>query len=117
MGDGTGAFTASTPPTNTSTVPSGIPIGLWPLLLGDFNCDKVADLAYSLTGTPGSYSGPGLYVQYGVGDGTFAAPVAVSAGQPSGNHFYGESAVGYFDKSGNAGIANIDASSTTRCWD
>ena len=110
-GDGTGAFTASTPPTNTSTVPSGIPNGLWPnILSGDFNGDEVADLAYSLTGTPGSYSGPGLYVQYGVGDGTFAAPVAVSAGQPSGNHFYGESAVGYFDKSGNAGIANIDAS-------
>jgi hypothetical protein len=107
-GDGTGAFTASTPPTNTSTGPSGIPNGFWSnILSGDFTGDKSLDLAYSLTGTPGTYSGPGLYVQYGNGDGTFKDPMAVT---PSGsNNFYGESAVGFFDKSGNAGIANIDA--------
>ncbi|MGB7814259.1 MAG: FG-GAP-like repeat-containing protein, partial [Polyangia bacterium] len=107
-GDGTGAFTASTPPTNTSTVPSGIPNGLWSnILSGKFTDSGNLDLAYSLTGTPGSYSGSGLYVQYGKGNGTFKDPVAVT---PSGsNNFYGESAVGLFDKSGNSGIANIDA--------
>ena len=106
----TGAFTASTPPTNTSTGPSGIAPNLWSnILSGDFNGDGKLDLAYSLTGNPlpAPGTGSGLYVQYGNGDGTFQTPVAVT---PSGsNNFYGESAVGLFDKSGNAGIANIDA--------
>ena len=108
-GDGTGAFTASTPPTNTSTGPSGIAPNLWSnILSGDFNGDEKLDLAYSLTGLPlpAPSTGSGLYVQYGKGDGTFKDPVAVT---PSGsNNFYGESAVGLFDKSGNAGIANSD---------
>ena len=87
------------------------PANLWSnILSGDFNGDGKLDLAYSLTGTPGSYSGPGLYVQYGVGDGTFQPPVAVTpSGAPGSNTLFGESAVGLFDKSGNTGIANIDA--------
>jgi hypothetical protein len=109
-GNGNGAFTAYPNPTNTTGPPSGIAANLWPnILSGDFNGNGVADLAYSLTGNPLPTTGSGLYVQYGVGDGTFASPVAVSAGQPGGNNFYGESTVGLFDKSGNAGIANIDA--------
>ena len=52
-GDRTGAFTASTPPTNTSTGPSGIAPNLWSnILSGDFNGDGKLDLAYSLTGNP-----------------------------------------------------------------
>ena len=80
-GDGTGAFTASTPPTNTSTGPSGIAPNLWSnILSGDFNGDGKLDLAYSLTGNPlpAPGTGSGLYVQYGKGDGTFQAPVAVT---------------------------------------
>ena len=73
-GNGTGAFTASTPPTNTSTGPSGIAPNLWSnILSGDFNGDGKPDLAYSLTGNPlpAPGTGSGLYVQYGNGDGTF----------------------------------------------
>jgi hypothetical protein len=108
-GNGNGTFAAPVS-TNTSGGPSGIPNGFWSnILSGDFNGDGKLDLAYSLTGLPLPATGSGLYVQYGNGDGSFGVPVAVNAGQPGGNNFYGESAVGLFDKSGNSGIANIDA--------
>jgi hypothetical protein len=110
-GNGAGAFTTPTPanPTNTYGSPSNLPAGLWSnILSGDFNGDGKPDLAYSLTGYPLPASGTGLYVQYGNGDGTFQAPVAVS-GASSGNTLYGESTVGTFNSGANAGIANIDA--------
>ena len=114
-GDGFGNFAAATP-TNTDN-PSGIQTGLWSnILSGDFNGDGKTDLAYSLTGyplpAPGTTSIPGLYVQLGNGDGTFAAPVAItssSAGAQSSNTFYGESVVGQFDGNATDDIANIDA--------
>jgi hypothetical protein len=109
-GNGDGTFNTLPGTTNplAGLMTNQPPADLWSnILSGNFNGDGKRDLAYSLTGTPGTYSGPGLYVQYGVGDGSFLPPVAVT---PSGsNNFYGESAVGLFDKSGNAGIANIDA--------
>jgi hypothetical protein len=109
-GNGLGAFTASANPTNNLPSPN---TKLWSnILSGDFNGDKSLDLAYSLTGNPlpAPGTGSGLYIQYGNGDGTFQAPVAVIPSGASGsNTLFGESVVGYFDKSGNAGIANIDA--------
>jgi Bacterial Ig-like domain (group 3) len=117
IGNGLGAFTAVVLPTNplASLMTHQPPAGLWSnILSGDFNGDGKLDLAYSLTGlplpTPGT--GSGLYVQYGKGDGTFqnpAAPVTPSGASSGSNTLYGESAAGLFDKSGNAGIANIDA--------
>jgi hypothetical protein len=113
IGNGNGTFNALPGTTNplASLMANPPPANLWSnILYGDFNGDGKLDLAYSLTGTPGSYSGPGLYVQYGVGDGTFQPPVAVTPSGASGsNTLFGESAVGLFDKSGNSGIANIDA--------
>ncbi len=113
IGNGKGTFNALPGTTNplASLMANPPPANLWSnILYGDFNGDGKLDLAYSLTGTPGSYSGPGLYVQYGVGDGTFQPPVAVTpSGAPGSNTLFGESAVGLFDKSGNTGIANIDA--------
>jgi hypothetical protein len=110
-GDGTYATYAK--PTNTTGPPSGIAANLWPnILSGDFNGDGVADLAYSLIGNPlpaPAGTGTGLYVQYGVGDGTFTAPVAVSAVQTGNNNFYGESAVGLFNSDGIADIAHLDS--------
>jgi len=116
-GNGAGVFTAFPAPADTSVPLGGIPANLWSnLVSGDFNGDGKLDIAYSLTGQPlpgpASGAGPGLYVQYGKGDGTFAAPVAVSpsaAGAPAANTFYGESAVGDFNGDGIADIANIDA--------
>ena len=113
-GNGAGAFTALPAPADTS-VPLGPPANLWSnLVSGDFNGDGNLDVAYSLTGLPlpGAGSGPGLYMQYGNGDGTFAAPFAVTpslVGAPGGNTFYGESTVGDFNGDGIADIANIDA--------
>ena len=96
--------------------PSGIPANLWSnVVSGDFNGDGKLDIAYSLTGLPlpaPGTAGPGLYVQYGNGDGTFQAPVAIaasSANAPGNNTFYGESVVGDFNGDGIADIANIDA--------
>jgi hypothetical protein len=78
--NGDGTFTTYAKPTNTTGPPSVIASNLWPnILSGDFNGDGVADLAYSLTGLPLPTTGSGLFVQYGKGDGTFAAPVAVNA--------------------------------------
>ena len=95
--------------TNTSAGPVGLQPGLWSnILSGDFNGDGVPDLAYSLTGYPLPTTGPGLYVQYGNGDGTFQTPAAVN-GKSAGNTLYGESAVGDFNGDGIADIANIDA--------
>ncbi|MGA1984063.1 MAG: FG-GAP-like repeat-containing protein [Acidobacteriaceae bacterium] len=104
-------------PTNTSGGPSGLPANLWSnIVSGDFNGDGNLDIAYSLTGlplpTPSVGAGPGLYVQYGNGDGTFQNPVAVSsssANAPAANTFYGESTVGDFNGDSVADIANIDA--------
>jgi hypothetical protein len=102
-----GVYTASAMPTNSLTSPAP---ALWSnLLSGDFNGDGNLDLAYSLTGLPAPASGSsGLYVQYGNGDGTFQAPVAVS-GASGGNNLFGESVVGDFNGDAIADIANIDA--------
>jgi len=107
-GNGAGTFTPANP-TSTTGGPSGGNGTLWSnILSGDFNGDGKLDLAYSLTGLPLPTSGTGLYVQYGIGDGTFQAPLPVS-GASSGNTLYGESTVGTFNSGANAGIANIDA--------
>jgi hypothetical protein len=109
-GKGDGTFNPATA-TNASGGPSGVPAGLWSRILqGDFNGDGKLDIAYSLTGLPLPTTGPGLYVQYGNGDGTFQAPVAVApAGASNSNTFYGGSAVGDFNGDGNTDIANVDA--------
>ncbi len=109
-----GTFNTFNGITNTSAGPSGLQTGLWSnIVSGDFNGDGKPDLAYSLTGYPLPTSAttnvPGLFVQFGNGDGTFQAPAAMSVGAPNSNLFYGESAVGTFDARGNADIANIDA--------
>jgi hypothetical protein len=104
-------------PTNTSGGPSGLPGNLWSnMVSGDFNGDGNLDIAYSLTGLPlpaqGAGAGPGLYVQYGNGDGTFQNPTAISsssANAPANNTFYGESTVGDFNGDSVEDIANIDA--------
>lgn len=111
-GNGDGTF--NTLPSPTNTLPSPNPT-LWSnIVSGDFNGDGKPDIAYSLTGLPlpSPGSGSGLYIQFGIGDGTFQAPVAVtsSPGVPSNNNFYGASAVGDFNGDGIADIANIDAS-------
>jgi hypothetical protein len=114
-GNCTGTFITLANPTNTSAGPVGLQPGLWSnILSGDFNGDGKPDLAYSLTGYPLPASGttnvPGLYVQYGNGDGSFQAAVAMSVGAPNSNLFYGESAAGTFNSSTTiADIANIDA--------
>jgi len=107
-----GTFT--TFPSMTNTINGGNVANLWSnILSGDFNGDGKPDLAYSLLLTeplplPLGYGG-GLYVQSGNGDGTFQAPVEVNAGEPVGNYFYGESAVGFFaSNTTNADIANND---------
>ena len=105
----TGTFNTLVAPTNTSAQPVGLQAGLWSnLVSGDFNGDGNPDLAYSLTGYPLPTTGPGLYVQYGIGDGTFQTPAAVN-GKSAGNTLYGESAAGDFNGDGIADIANIDA--------
>jgi hypothetical protein len=108
-----GTFNTFNGITNTSAGPSGVQAGLWSnILSGDFNGDGVTDLAYSLTGyplpVPGTTSVPGLFVQFGNGDGTFQAPVAMSVGAPNSNSFYGESTVGDFNGDGISDLANID---------
>ncbi|MDR3746191.1 MAG: FG-GAP-like repeat-containing protein [Acidobacteriaceae bacterium] len=102
-----GVYTASAAPTNSLSSPAP---ALWSnLLSGDFNGNGKLDLAYSLTGLPAPASGTsGLYVQYGNGNGTFQAPVAVS-GASGGNSLFGESVVGDFNGDGIADIANSDA--------
>jgi hypothetical protein len=116
-GIGGGAFNTFPAPANTSGGPGGVLPNLWSnLISGDFNGDGIPDIAYSLTGSlpplplPSS-TGPGLYVQYGIGNGTFAAPIAISpssVGAPTGNLLYGESTVGDFNGDNIADIANID---------
>ncbi len=111
-GAGNSTFTATGPPINTSSTPPGVPTSnLWSnILSGYFNgTSEPLDIAYSLTGMPPlPTTGTGLYVQYGNRDGTFGSPTPVS-GASGGNTLYGESAVGYFDTSGIADIANADA--------
>ena len=115
-GIGGGVFNTFASPANLSGGPSGIPATLWSnLVSGDFNGDGNLDIAYSLTGLPlpaqGAGAGPGLYVQYGNGDGTFQNPTVISsssANAPANNTFYGESIVGDFNGDGVADIANID---------
>ena len=107
-GNGDGTFNTFSSPTNT--LPSPNPT-LWSnIVSGDFNGDGKLDIAYSLRGLPLPSTGSGLYVQYGNGDDTFQAPVAVSTSPaaPSGNIFFGESAVGDFNGDGIADIASID---------
>lgn len=116
VNDGTGKFTTYPATTNPPNGPSNIPAGLWSnVLSGDFNGDRNRDLVYSLNGfpepIPGTASAPGLFVQFGNGDGTFAAPVAItpsSVGAPSNNQFYGESAVGDFNGDGIDDLADVD---------
>jgi hypothetical protein len=109
-GNGSGVFTPAATMINTTTSPSGIPSTLWSnVVAGDFNGDGKLDIAYTLTGSVGSAVNPSLYVQYGNGDGTFQAPVAVNPGVPSGNTFYGASVVGDFNGDGLVDIANIDS--------
>jgi hypothetical protein len=87
-----------------------LPSTLWSnVVAGDFNGDGSLDIAYTLTGSVGSAVNPSLYVQYGNGDGTFQAPLAVTPGAPNGNTFYGTSVVGDFNGDGLADIANIDS--------
>ena len=86
--------------------PSGVPANLWSnIVSGDFNRDGNLDIAYSLTGlplpAPSAGAGPGLYVQYGNGDGTFQNPVAVT-GTAGADPLYGESTVGDFNGDGKA---------------
>ena len=111
-GNGNGTFNTFPSPTNTQPSPNP---SLWSnIVSGDFNGDGKLDIAYSLTGLPlpSPGSGSGLYIQFGNGDDTFQAPVAVtsSPGVPGNNNFYGASAVGDFNGDGIADIANIDAS-------
>ena len=112
INNGTGGFTTFGAVTNTNG-PIAVPGNLWSnVLSGDFNNDGAPDLAYTLTGLPLPSSGTGLYIQYGRGDGTFQAPLALTnsaASAPSNNLFFGESATGDFNGDGYADIANIDA--------
>jgi Bacterial Ig-like domain (group 3)/FG-GAP-like repeat len=114
-GNGDGSFNTFAGVANTSGGTSGVLPNLWSnVVSGDFNGDGIPDIAYSLTGLPlpAPNTGVGLYVQYGKGDGTFAAPVAVttsSANVPSNNTFFGTSAVGDFNGDNIADLANIDA--------
>jgi hypothetical protein len=116
-GNGDGTFSTFAAPTNTVAnyfLPPGDDF-LWSnLATGDFNGDGIPDLAYSLTGFPLPYAGyaPGVYLQYGNGDGTFNAPVAVttqSDGAPTKNTLYGTTTVGDFNGDGIADLANLDA--------
>jgi hypothetical protein len=116
-GIGGGVFNTFATPANPFGGHSGIPGNLWSKIVsGDFNGDGNLDIVYSLTGLPlpaqGAGAGPGLYVQYGNGDGTFQNPTAISsssANAPANNTFYGESTVGDFNGDSATDIANIDA--------
>ncbi len=110
---GAGGFATFPGLTNASGVPGGVPANLWSnLASGDFNGDGVADLAYSLTGFPtpvpglGPTVGPGLYVQFGNGDGTFQPPIGLAG--VSNNNLYGETVVADFNGDSIADLANTD---------
>ncbi|MDP9049605.1 MAG: FG-GAP-like repeat-containing protein [Acidobacteriota bacterium] len=76
-GAGDGSFAALAGVVDTGPGPGNVPAQVWSnVFAGDFDGDGKVDVLYSLTGEPpvqptGSY--PVEYVQYGNGDGTFAA--------------------------------------------
>ena len=108
---GNGTFATFPGVTNLASGQS-VALNLWSnILSGDFNGDGNLDIAYSLTGLPlpAQVPGvaPGLYVQYGNGNGTFQKWVGVNS--LAIDDFYGESTVGDFNGDGIEDIANIDA--------
>ncbi len=109
-GNGNGTFTTYP----GTLVPIGLSVSpnVWSnILSGDFNGDGIPDIAYSLTGLPAT-SVISVLIQYGNGNGTFAAPAGINpilTGLPLSNTLFGESAVGDFNGDGIADIANADA--------
>jgi hypothetical protein len=113
-GNGNGGF-GTFPGVMNSSSGQNIPANVWSSnVSGDFNGDGIPDIAYSLIGLPTPTAGlniPALYVQYGNGDGSFQAPLAVtslSAGAPNNNSFYGGSAAGDFNGDNIGDIASSD---------
>ena len=73
-GNGDGTFQAGVVSTNLS----GLTVAGTYLVAGDFNGDGRLDVAYS------QYSGPGVTLAFGNGDGTFGSAANIQAGQAGG---------------------------------
>jgi hypothetical protein len=114
-GNGDGTFNSFGFTNPTGTTPANVPPGVWSnIFSGDFDGDGNQDVLYSFTGEPQpapTGTVPLAYIQYGNGDGTFAATgstfnVTVPGG--SSNDEYAETAIADVNGDGISDFAMSD---------